>query len=111
MRDTNLSIADEVETAIAACSGEKCTETAERVTALFLASAGSFSDEQITLFCEVFERLINSIELKALADVSARIALAELSAQLAPIPQAPTTIIRRLAQHEDIAVAGPVLIE
>jgi uncharacterized protein (DUF2336 family) len=111
MRDTNLSIADEVEAAIAAGSTEKCTETAERVTALFLASAGSFSDEQIVLFGDVFERLINSIELKALADVSARIALAELSAQLAPIPQAPRTIIRRLAQHEDIAVAGPVLTE
>jgi uncharacterized protein (DUF2336 family) len=111
MRDTNLSIADEVETAIAACSGEKCTETAERVTALFLASAGSFNDEQITLFGDVFERLINSIELRALADISAKIALVELSAQLAPIPQAPTTVIRRLARHEDIAVAGPVLTE
>jgi uncharacterized protein (DUF2336 family) len=111
MRDTNLSIADEVETAIAARSGEKCTETAERVTALFLASAGSFNDEQITLFGDVFERLINSIELRALADISAKIALVELSAQLAPIPQAPTTVIRRLARHEDIAVAGPVLTE
>src|SRR5579871_1004254 len=111
MSDTNLSIADEVEAAIAAGSVEKCSETAERVTALFLASAGGFSDEQIALFGDVFERLINSIELRALADVSAKIALAELSAQLAPIPQAPTTIIRRLAQHEDISVAGPVLTE
>jgi uncharacterized protein (DUF2336 family) len=111
MRDANLSIADEVEAAIAAGSTEKCSETAERVTALFLASAGSYSDEQIALFSDVFERLINSIELKALADVSAQIALAELSAQLAPVPQAPSLIIRRLARHEDIAVAGPVLTE
>jgi uncharacterized protein (DUF2336 family) len=111
MRDTNLSIADEVEEAIAAGSSEKCSETAERVTALFLASAGSYSDEQIALFGDVFERLINSIELRALADVSAKIALAELSAQLAPVPQAPAPIIRRLARHEDVAVAGPVLTE
>jgi uncharacterized protein (DUF2336 family) len=111
MREANLSIADEVEAAIAACSTEKCSETAERVTALFLASAGSYSDEQIALFGDVFERLINSIELKALADVSAKIALAELSAQLAPVPQAPSPIIRRLARHDDIAVAGPVLTE
>ncbi len=111
MREANLSIADEVEAAVAAGSVEKCSETAERVTALFLASAGSFGDEQIALFGDVFERLINSIELRALADVSAKIALAELSAQLAPVPQAPTTIIRRLARHEDIAVAGPVLTE
>jgi uncharacterized protein (DUF2336 family) len=34
-----------------------------------------------------------------------------LSAQLAPIPQAPATIIRRLARHQDIAIAGPVLTE
>jgi uncharacterized protein (DUF2336 family) len=111
MRDTNLSIADEVEAAIAAGTSEKCSETAERVTALFLASAGQYNDELITLFGDVFERLINSIELRALADVSAKIALAELSSQLAPVPQAPATIIRRLAQHEDITVAGPVLTE
>lgn len=111
MRDTNLSIAEEVEAAIAAGSIEKCSETTERVAALFLASAGSFSDEQIALFGDVFERLINSIELRALADVSAKIALAELSAQLAPVPRAPATVIRRLARHEDISVAGPVLTE
>jgi uncharacterized protein (DUF2336 family) len=111
MRDTNLSIAEEVEAAIAAGSIEKCSATAERVAALFLASAGSFSDEQIALFGDVFERLINSIELRALADVSAKIALAELSAQLAPVPRAPAAVIRRLAQHEDISVAGPVLTE
>jgi uncharacterized protein (DUF2336 family) len=111
MREANLSIADEVEAAIATGSTEKCSETAGRVTRLFLASAGSFGDEQIALFGDVFERLINSIELRALADVSAKIALAELSAQLAPVPQAPTTVIRRLARHEDISIAGPVLTE
>jgi uncharacterized protein (DUF2336 family) len=109
--DTNLSIADEVEAAIAAGTSEKCSETAERVTALFLASAGQYNDELIALFGDVFERLINSIELRALADVSAKIALAELSSQLAPVPQAPATIIRRLARHEDVTVAGPVLTE
>jgi uncharacterized protein (DUF2336 family) len=111
MSHLNLSIADEVEAAIAACSAEKCSETAERVTALFLASAGNYSAEQIELFGSVFERLVNTIELRALADISARIALAELSAQLAPIPQAPATVIRRLAMHEEISVAGPVLTE
>jgi uncharacterized protein (DUF2336 family) len=107
----NPSIADEVETAIAAGSTEKCAETAGRVTALFLASAGSFSEEQIELFGNVFERLVNTIELRAIADVSARIALAELSSQLAPVSQAPASVIRHLARHDDIAVAGPVLME
>jgi uncharacterized protein (DUF2336 family) len=107
----NSSIADEVETAIAAGSTEKCAETAGRVTALFLASAGSFSEEQIQLFGNVFERLVNTIELRATVDVSARIALAELSSQLAPVSQAPVSVIRHLAKHDDITVAGPVLME
>ncbi len=111
MSQQNPSIADEVETAIAAGSTERCAETAERVTALFLASAGSYSGEQIELFGNVFERLVNTIELRAIADVSARIALAELSSQLASIAQAPASLIRHLARHDDISVAGPVLME
>jgi uncharacterized protein (DUF2336 family) len=111
MSDTNLSIADEVEAAIAAGSAEKCAETIERVTALFLASAGGYSDEQVELFGDVFERLVNTIELRAIADMSARIALAELSGQLAPVAQAPIGLIRRLARHDEISVAEPVLTE
>ena len=111
MSVTNLSVADEVEAALAAFSPEKCVETAERVTALFLASAGGYSDEQIELLGDVFERLVNTIELRAIADMSARIALAELSSQLAPVPQAPANVIRHLAGNEDISIAGPVLKE
>jgi uncharacterized protein (DUF2336 family) len=108
---TGLSIADEVEQAISAGSAQKCSETIERVTALFLASAERYNDEQIALFGDVFERLINTIELRTLADVGARIALAELSAQLAPLPQAPSSVIGRLARHDEIEIAGPVLTE
>lgn len=111
MPHQGLSIGDEVAAAIATGSSQKCTETSARVTALFLASAGSYSDEQIALFGDVFERLINTIELRAVADVSARIALAELSAQLAPVRQAPASVVRRLAGHDDIAIAAPVLGE
>src|SRR5262249_54853112 len=105
--DTSPSIADEVELALRTGSPERCSETVERVTALFLASAERYNDEQIALFGDVFERLINTIELRALADVGARIALAELSAQLAPAPQAPSSVICRLARPEEIDVARP----
>ena len=44
MHNANSSIADEVEAAIATGSTEKCAKTAERVTALFLASAASFNE-------------------------------------------------------------------
>jgi len=106
-----LSICDELEAAIAARNADKCAETTARVTALFLASAGSFSDDQIQLFGDVFERLINTIELRAVADVGARVALAEMSAQLAPVRQAPASVMRRLARHDDISIAAPVLSE
>jgi uncharacterized protein (DUF2336 family) len=111
MSDTNLSIADEVEAAVAACSPDKCFETMRRVTALFSASAGNLNEEQVTLFGDVLDRLINTIELRSLAEIGARVALAELSAQLAPIAQAPTPVVQRLARHDEISVAGPLLTE
>lgn len=105
------SIADEVEAAIAVGSAEKHLETIRRVTDLFLLSADGYSGEQIELFGDVLERLIKTIEIRALADVSARIALAELSTQLASVKQAPPGAVRRLARHDEITIAGPVLTE
>ena len=111
MSDLPLSIANEVEAAVAAGSTQKCADMAGHVTALFLASAGRFNHEQTELFSDVFERLINTIELRAIAEIGARIALAELSSQLAPVPQAPASVMRRLARNDEISVAGPVLTE
>jgi uncharacterized protein (DUF2336 family) len=111
MSAANPSIVDEVETALSAGSAAKRLETAKRVTDLFLSSAGSYNAEQIELFDNVLERLIKTIEIRAIADVSARIALAELSTQLAPVSQAPPSVVRRLARNEEITVAGPVLRE
>jgi uncharacterized protein (DUF2336 family) len=111
MLDAEFSIVDEVEAAVNTGSAEKRLETIKRVTGLFLSSAGSFNSEQIDLFDDVLERLVKTIEIRAIADVSARIALAEMSAQLAPVAQAPPAVIRRLARNDEIAVAGPVLTE
>src|ERR1700743_799657 len=111
MPASHLSITDEIEAAIRVGSEEKRLETARRVTDLFLVSAGQYDDEQIALFDDVLERLIKTIELRAIADVSARIALAEISAQLAPVSQAPPSVIRRLAGNDEISIAGPVLTE
>lgn len=111
MTKAGLSIIDEVESAIRMGSPEKGLETARRVTDLFLSSAGNFDDEQIALFDDVLERLIGTIELRAIADMGARVALAEISAQLAPIAQAPPSVIRRLANNDEIRIAGPVLQE
>jgi uncharacterized protein (DUF2336 family) len=106
-----LSIVNEVETALSTGSAEKRLETIKRVTDLFLSSAGTFNGEQIELFDKVLERLIKTIEIRAIVDVSARIALAEMSSQLAPVAQAPPSVVRRLARNDEITVAGPVLAE
>ncbi len=111
MSAANLSFVDEIETALSCGSSERRLETIRRVTDLFLSSAGSYKDEQIDLFDNVLERLVKTIEIRAIADVSARIALAELSAELAPVSQAPPSVVRRLARNDEITVAGPVLRE
>src|SRR5450755_2961318 len=111
MLNAASSIVDEVETAINARTAEKRLETIKRVTDLFLASAGSFDSEQIDLFDNVLERLVKTIEIRAIADVSARIALVEMSVQLAPVAQAPPAVVRRLARNDEITIAGPVLTE
>jgi uncharacterized protein (DUF2336 family) len=111
MLDAERSILDEVEAAINIGSAEKRIETVKRVTDLFLSSADSLNGEQIDLFDNVLERLIKTIEIRAIADVSARVALAELSAQLAPVAKAPYSVVRRLAGNDEITVARPVLTE
>ena len=111
MLDAERSIVDEVETAINIGSAEKPLETARRVTDLFLASAGGFNSEQVELFDNVLERLVKTIEIRAIADIGARMALAEMSEQLAPIGQAPPSVVRRLARNDQIIIAGPVLKE
>src|SRR5215210_3959789 len=106
-----LSIVDELEAAINTGSAEKSLDTVGRVTDLFLSSAGSLNTEQLELFENVLERLIKTIEIRAIADVSARMALAEISVKLAPVAQVPSSLIRRLAANDEIAIAGPVLTE
>jgi uncharacterized protein (DUF2336 family) len=78
---------------------------------LFFSSAGSYASEQVELFDNVFERLIKTIEIRAIADISVRIALAEFSEQLSHISQAPPSTVRRLARNDEISIAEPVLKE
>src|SRR5262245_21674532 len=70
------------------------------MTAFFLDGASRFNDDHVRLFDLVFSRLIGEIETKART---------ELSRQLAPLGNAPVEAVRRLAQDDDVAVAGPLL--
>ncbi len=111
MQPADLSIVSEIEAAINATSAEKGLQTIRRVTDLFLLSADRFDDEQVAVFDNVLDRLVKTVELRAIADISARVALAELSSQLALIPQAPPSVIRRLARSHEITISGPILSE
>jgi uncharacterized protein (DUF2336 family) len=73
-----------------------------QLTDLFLEGAGSYSEDSIQLFDELMGSLVDRIE---------RQAVVELSQRLAPVEQAPPAIIGRLSQHDDIAIAEPVLTQ
>lgn len=96
------SVIDELESAIRNGSSEKRIETLRRITDLFLQQSDRLNDEQIGLFDNVLGHFIERIESKALA---------ELSDRLARVDNAPLDVVRSLARHDEIAVAGPVLAE
>jgi uncharacterized protein (DUF2336 family) len=96
------SVIDELELVLTAGSSDRRTEILRRVTDLFLGDAGAFNQEQVGLFDDVLAHLVRQVETKALA---------ELGAKLAPIDNAPTGVIRTLAHHDEISVAGPVLAQ
>ena len=94
------SLIPEIEAALKRGSPKRRAETLGRITDLFLNGAERLIEEQVALFDDVIGWLIVEIETKALADVAKR---------LAPVGNAPVTVVRSLARHDDIAVAGPLL--
>lgn len=94
------SLLPELEDVVQHGSAEKRAETLRRITSLFLDGAKAFNDEHVALFDDVIGCLIEEIEAKALA---------ELAQRIAPVSNAPAGVVSKLAQHDDIAVAGPVL--
>jgi uncharacterized protein (DUF2336 family) len=96
------SLISELEDSIRAGSHEKRVQTLRKITDLFLAETERFNDEQINVFDDVLQRLIERVETKALA---------ELSRRLAPIHNAPNNIIQKLARHDEISIASPILAQ
>lgn len=99
MAHVNL-VVDELEGALASGSAERRSNILLRVTDLFLTAPAQLTKEQTSLFDDVISRLVSHVERRALA---------ELSTRLAPIPNGPPHVIRRLASDDAIEVAGPVL--
>ena len=94
------NLLDELQSTLAHGTVARRVETLRRVTDLFLSGAVGYSDEQIGLFDDVFQCLMEHIETSARA---------LLSHHLAPIDTAPPRTIRALAFDDLIEVAGPVL--
>jgi uncharacterized protein (DUF2336 family) len=94
------NLLDELQNTLAHGTVAKRVEALRKVTDLFVNGAVDFSDEQVGLFDDVFQCLIEHLE------VSAR---ALLSSRLAPVDTAPPRTIRTLAFDDAIEVAGPVL--
>jgi uncharacterized protein (DUF2336 family) len=95
------SLIPELEEVLQHGSPDRRTEMLGRITTLFLDRANQYNEEHVGLFDDVLGRLIVEIESKARA---------ELSRVLAPVNNAPPGVVRRLAQDDDITVAGPMLM-
>lgn len=96
----NANLLDELQTALAHGTVARRVETLRRVTDLFIDRALDYSDEQVALFDDVFDCLIQHLEAEA------RMLLAQ---RLAPVDRAPPRLIETLASDDLIEVAGPVL--
>lgn len=94
------SLIDELENVIAGNDIGHRAKILRRVTDLFVGTSGKLSDEQIDLFDDVMNRLIDEI------DTAARAAFGDV---LATLPNAPKKIVRRMALEDAISVAGPIL--
>jgi uncharacterized protein (DUF2336 family) len=100
--DAQRSLIVDVEDAIASGSPDQRIDALRGVTDLFLTASERYSDAQLLVFDDVIGRLAERIEIRA------RI---ELARRLAPVANAPVTVIRSLAHDEAIEVAGPVLTQ
>jgi uncharacterized protein (DUF2336 family) len=96
------NLLDELQVTLAHGTVARRVETLRRVTDLFLNGAVDYSDEQIGLFDDVFQCMIDHIETSAKALLANR---------LGPIDTAPPRTIRALAFDDLIEVAGPVLAQ
>jgi uncharacterized protein (DUF2336 family) len=94
------SLLDELQTTLAHGTVARRVETLRRVTDLFINGAVDYSDQQIGLFDDVFQCLMEHIETSAKALLANRLAL---------IDTAPPHTIRALAFDDLIEVAAPVL--
>jgi uncharacterized protein (DUF2336 family) len=95
------SLLRDLESTMLRGSNDERADILSRLTDLFLATAVHMDEEQVGVFDVVIGRLSRAIELRARV---------ELSERIAPVPNAPSGVVRQLALDE-IAVARAVLVQ
>lgn len=90
-----------LEKALQSGSPEMRVEALRRITGLFLDDSDHLSEKQIAVFDDLLVHLIERVESRALV---------QLAKALAPIDNAPIEATRQLSRHDEIEVAGPVLM-
>jgi len=96
------AIISELEDAFQSGVSEKRVDMLRRVTDLFVNGANAYTEEHVALFDDVIGRLTRGIEARVRA---------ELSNRLAPVANAPITVIKALSCDDAIEVAAPVLTQ
>jgi uncharacterized protein (DUF2336 family) len=94
------ALVKDLETAVQSGSSERRVEMLRKMTDLFLSDADRLNEQQIKVFDDVLLRMMERIEARTLAQLSDRIA---------DVGSAPREVVRQLAYHNDVEVAGPVL--
>jgi hypothetical protein len=95
-------VIDQLECSLQSSSSPERLQILRSVTDLYLNGVATHSEENIELFDQALNLLIDYVETQALA---------RLSTQLAPIDRAPLRVVQRLARHDEIAVSEPLLRE
>ena len=95
-------VISQLEGSLQSSSSSQRLEMLRCVTDLYLGGADTHSEENIELFDQVLDQMIDYVSIQALA---------RLSFQLAPFASAPNGVVQRLARHDDIEVSAPLLRE
>ncbi len=97
---TSANLIAELEGAVKNGSSERRVQMLRQITDLFLSDADRLNENQIGVFDDVLVRLIERMEARTLA---------QLSATLCDSNAAPKEVVRQLAYHKEASVAVPVL--
>src|SRR5260221_14641394 len=89
------SLIDEIQDATVSGLTKRQLRALTRITDLFVAGSGRYSNLQIELFDEVFKTLVAVIELKTRA---------KLARHVATNPNAPATLVRAFAFDDAVTV-------